>query len=187
MECTVKPSRIAKTENSPYFLFFLCLNSFSCTPSGFILVFHLMQYTSPLLSCCLPALNRKLFSADLGEILPIMGKKCISLMAPFLRDTRLPHALISFFLSLLLSLSFFFLPLVLLHPPIFLQVPWLLMVPQHASLLLWGHSVQLHSSISGFCSTKHVTISCCVLQAPSKEGTKNWGADRRTWWLLLLD
>lgn len=97
-----------------------------------------MQYTSPLLSCCLPALNRKLFSADLGEILPIMGKKCVSLMAPFLRDTRLPHALISFFfLSLLLSLSFFFLPLVLLHPP-----------PSFFKSLgsLWCHSMRHYSS-----------------------------------------
>lgn len=104
-----------------------------------------------------------------------------------LRATQLLDALI-FFLSCpfaqSLLISFFFFSLT---PPIFLQVPWLLMVPQHASPLLWGHSALLHSSVTAFCSTKDVTVSCCVLQATSKEDAKIQGAEGARWMLLLLD
>lgn len=80
-------------------------------------------------------------------------------------------------LVLLLSLSFhsFFL---FFSPPIFFQVPWLLMVPQHASTVLWGHSVLLHGSVTAFCNTKDVIIACCVLQALQAKKMQRSGDQR---------
>lgn len=182
----VKPSRMVpvEMENSPYFHSPLFLNSFSCTPQqGSLLYFTSYKIHPPPLFCRMPALNRKLFPADMGVNLARNGGKSAFLWWLHFKSnpaTSCPH-FFSFFHVLLLSLSIF------LSPPIFLQVPWLLMVPQHASPLLWGHSVLLHSSLTGFCSTKDVTISCCVLQATSKEDTKIQGAEGGRWRRLLLD
>lgn len=114
-----------------------------------------------------------------------------------LRATQLLHGLISTFffffflllLVLLLRLSRFHFCFSLTPPYSFRQVPWLLMVPQHASPpLLWGHSVLLHTvgSVNGFCSTKgcHQLLLCITrhkqvrYKDPASRGRKR---------LLLLD
>lgn len=137
----------------------------------------------PPLFCRMPALNRKLFPADMGVNLARNGEKVHFSGGYILRATQLLHAPIFFFFSSCPLAQSLHISLV----PIFHQVPWHLMVPQHASPLLWGRSVLLHSSLTGFCSTKDVTISCCVLQATSKEDTKIQGAEGGRWRLLLLD
>lgn len=142
----VKPSGTAKLENSPSIPFLLFLSSFSCTPQqGSLLHFTSYKIHPPPLLCCLPALYRKLFPADMGVCLARNGGKKVHFSSGYiLRAAQLLHALVFFSLffscppAQSLLISFFLFSFFFSQPPSFFQVPWLLMVLQHASLLLWG-------------------------------------------------
>lgn len=127
----VKPSGTAKLENSPSIPFLLFLSSFSCTPQqGSLLHFTSYKIHPPPLLCCLPALYRKLFPADMGVCLARNGGKKVHFSSGYiLRAAQLLHALVFFSLFFFLSscsvstyfiLSFFFL---LLSTPILLPSP----------------------------------------------------------------
>lgn len=168
----------------------LFLNSFSCTPRQGLFL-HLASYKihPSSLFYLLPALYRKLFTAEVWVKLTHTGNKMLFSSGYVFRASRRLHAPVfssscsacPFSPSPFLSFFFSF------HlPPIFLQVSRLLMVPQHASTVLWGRSVPLHSSVTAFCSTKDVTNACCAVQATSEEDTKIQGEERERWNLLLL-
>lgn len=93
------PVKVGKTVShfhSPLFL-----NSFSCAPQqGSLLHFTSYKIHPHPLFCCVPALIRKLFPADMGVNLARNGEKCISLVATFQEQP-------SYFMP---SFSFFFSP-----------------------------------------------------------------------------
>lgn len=169
----------------------LFLNSFSCTPRQGLFL-HLASYKIHPSSLVyrLPALYHKLFTAEVWVNLTHTGNKMLLSRGCVFRASRRLHAPVSSSCSACPfspCLSFFFFSFFSFHlPPIFLQVSRLLMVPQHASTVLWGRSVPLHSSVTAFCSTKDVTIACCAVQATSEEDRKIQGEERERWNLLLL-
>lgn len=155
------------------------------------------KYISPLLQSCLH-LTGSYFLLTWGWILPVMAEAvCIS-SGSSLKATQLLHALIFFFYSFFF---FFFLVLLLrlhLFPFFIFSVFRSQLSPFLSKSLgsLWWHSmhhhssggrsVLLHSGVTGFCSTKDVTISCCVLELTSKEDATVEGAGGQRWRLLLL-
>lgn len=96
----------------------------------------------------------------------------------------LPPPVLSAYLSRFLPS---FLPYLFLDPlprptPASLQVSQLVTVPQRASTVLWGRSVPPlppPGGVAAVCSTNDVTVSRCVVQAPSAEDTKIQGRCRR--------